>query len=202
MNIANKLTVSRILIIPFIILFILPLPFEGAAGWNDFVTGLGGSIIALVLFSLASLTDYLDGHFARKQDMVSNFGKFLDPIADKLLVISTFACLVALDRASVIVLIIIIAREFIVTGLRLMAAEKGVVIAASMFGKAKMVAQLVTIIYLLTEPIFYQLTGIVPPSQPVEIIEAVLVWVTVLMTVLSGVDYLWKNRRFFLDVQD
>jgi CDP-diacylglycerol--glycerol-3-phosphate 3-phosphatidyltransferase len=199
MNIANKLTISRMLMIPFIILFILPIPVEGAAGWNNFVTGIGGHIIALVIFSLASFTDFLDGHFARKNDMVSNFGKFLDPIADKLLVISTLACLVAMDRASVVVLIIIIAREFLVTGLRLMAAEKGVVIAASMFGKAKMVAQLIFIIFLLAEPIFYQLTGAAYPSQPLEIIKTVLVWITVIMTVLSGADYLWKNRRFFLD---
>ncbi|NLB10255.1 MAG: CDP-diacylglycerol--glycerol-3-phosphate 3-phosphatidyltransferase [Clostridiaceae bacterium] len=202
MNIANKLTISRIILIPFIILFILPIPYEGAAGWNDFVTGPGGHIIALILFSLASLTDYLDGHFARKQNIVSNFGKFLDPIADKLLVISTFACLVALGRASVIVLIIIIAREFLVTGLRLMAAERGVVIAANMFGKAKMVSQLVAIIFLLAEPIFYQLTGIAHPSQPIEIIKAILIWITVIMTVLSGADYLWKNRRFFLNEKD
>lgn len=199
MNIANKLTISRIILVPFIMLFMLPLPFDWATKWNSFVTGLGGHIIALTLFILASVTDFLDGHYARKWGLVSNFGKFLDPIADKLLVISTFACLVALDRAGVVALVIIIAREFIVTGMRLMAAQQGVVIAASMFGKAKMVTQLIAIIYLLALPIIYQITDLNYPNKPLEIFSTILVGIAVIMTVLSGTDYLWKNRKFFAD---
>jgi CDP-diacylglycerol--glycerol-3-phosphate 3-phosphatidyltransferase len=199
MNIANKLTISRIILVPFIMLFMLPLPFDWAAKWNSFVTGLGGHIIALTLFILASITDFFDGHYARKWGLVSNFGKFLDPIADKLLVISTFACLVALDRAGVVALVIIIAREFIVTGMRLMAAQQGVVIAASMFGKAKMVTQLIAIIYLLALPIIYQITDLNYPNKPLEIFGTILVGIAVIMTVLSGTDYLWKNRKFFAD---
>ncbi len=195
MNIANKLTILRIILVPLIILFLLPIPYSWAAGWNSFVLGLGGSIIALLLFSLASITDYLDGHYARKMNLVSDFGKFLDPIADKLLVISTFACLVALDRTSVIVLIVIIAREFLVTGMRLMAAQQGVVIAASMFGKAKMVAQLITIIFLLLEPIVYLLFQLDTPLKILETLDLILIWITVMMTILSGADYLWKNRK-------
>ncbi len=199
MNIANKLTISRILLVPFIMLFMLPMPFAGATKWNNFVTGLGGSLIALILFLIASITDFLDGHYARKLGLVSNFGKFLDPIADKLLVIATFACLVALDRAGVVALVIIIAREFLVTGMRLMAAQQGVVIAASMFGKAKMVTQLVAIIYLMALPIVYQIADLIYPNELLEAFNKVLVWIAVIMTVLSGTDYLWKNRKFFAD---
>lgn len=199
MNIANKLTISRILLVPFIMLFMLPMPFAGATKWNNFVTGLGGCLIALILFLIASITDFLDGHYARKLGLVSNFGKFFDPIADKLLVIATFSCLVALDRAGVVALVIIIAREFLVTGMRLMAAQQGVVIAASMFGKAKMVTQLVAIIYLMALPIIYQITDTIYPNKLLEAFDKILVWIAVIMTVLSGTDYLWKNRKFFAD---
>jgi len=197
MNIANKMTISRIILIPFIMLFLLPIPYAWAEGWNNFVNGLGGNIIALVLFSLASFTDFLDGYYARKMGLVSNFGKFLDPIADKLLVISTFACLVSLNRAGVVVMIVIIAREFLVTGMRLMAAQQGVVVAASMFGKAKMVTQLIAIIYLLLEPILFKIFNTNYPSRAMEIIRIVLIGIAAIMTVLSGADYMWKNRRFF-----
>lgn len=199
MNIANKLTISRILLVPFIMLFMLPMPFAGAAKWNSFVTGLGGSIVALFLFLIASITDFLDGHYARKLGLVSNFGKFLDPIADKLLVIATYACLVALDRAGVVTLVIIISREFLVTGMRLMAAQQGVVIAASMFGKAKMVTQLAAIIYLMSLPIVYKIADFIYPNVILEAFSTILVWIAVIMTVLSGADYLWKNRKFFAD---
>ncbi|HHV41925.1 MAG TPA: CDP-diacylglycerol--glycerol-3-phosphate 3-phosphatidyltransferase [Clostridiaceae bacterium] len=197
MNIANKMTISRIILIPFIMLFLLPIPYAWAEGWNNFVNGLGGNIIALVLFSLASFTDFLDGYYARKMGLVSNFGKFLDPIADKLLVISTFACLVSLNRAGVVVMIVIIAREFLVTGMRLMAAQQGVVVAASMFGKAKMVTQLIAIIYLLLEPILFKIFNTNYPSRAMKIIRIVLIGIAAIMTVLSGADYMWKNRRFF-----
>ena len=197
MNIANKMTISRIILIPFIMLFLLPIPYTWAEGWNNFVNGLGGNIIALVLFSLASFTDFLDGYYARKMGLVSNFGKFLDPIADKLLVISTFACLVSLNRAGVVVMIVIIAREFLVTGMRLMAAQQGVVVAASMFGKAKMVTQLIAIIYLLLEPILFKIFNTNYPSRAMKIIRIVLIGIAAIMTVLSGADYMWKNRRFF-----
>ena len=138
MNLPNKLTILRIIMIPFFVVFLL----------CDFKIP-GQNWIALTIFVVASLTDLLDGKIARKYNLVTNFGKFMDPLADKLLVCSALICFVAIDRLPVWVVLIIIWREFIISGFRLIAVDNGVVIAASMWGKVKTVVQMVMIILLL-----------------------------------------------------
>ncbi|MDD2214808.1 MAG: CDP-diacylglycerol--glycerol-3-phosphate 3-phosphatidyltransferase [Oscillospiraceae bacterium] len=130
MNLPNKLTVMRIVLIPLVLIFLLPLPWSQAAAWNDFLSS-GGRLIALLFFMIASFTDYLDGHIARARGIVTNLGKFLDPIADKMLVLSAFIALTELGRISSWIPVIILFRELSVTGIRLLAAKDGVVIAAS-----------------------------------------------------------------------
>jgi len=137
MNMANKLTLSRILLVPFILFFLLPLPWAEDAAFSRFVLSSPGRSIAFVLFILAALTDAFDGLLARKQGIVSDLGKLLDPIADKILVISVFTAFVQLGRVSTYILTIIIARELIVTGIRQVAAIRGTVIAASWFARSK-----------------------------------------------------------------
>lgn len=132
MNTPNKLTVVRMIMVPFFVLFMLT-DFAGAAGkW-----------ISLLLFVAASFTDYLDGHLARKYNLVTDFGKFMDPLADKLLVCSALICLVEMDRLAAWIVIIIIGREFIISGFRLVAADNGVVIAASYWGKFKLLLRVI-----------------------------------------------------------
>ena len=135
MNLPNKLTTFRVILIPFFVFFLLAPYFEGY-----------GNYIALVIFIVASLTDFLDGKIARKYNLVTNFGKFMDPLADKLLVCSALICLIALDRIPAWIVIVIISREFIISGFRLIAADNGVVIAASYWGKFKTASQMVTVI--------------------------------------------------------
>ena len=173
MNLPNKLTVLRVIMVPFFVLFMLT-DFAGAAGkW-----------ISLLLFVAASFTDYLDGHLARKYNLVTDFGKFMDPLADKLLVCSALICLVEMDRLAAWIVIIIIGREFIISGFRLVAADNGVVIAASYWGKFKTVSQMIMIILMIMN-----LGGIF------DILETVFVWLALILTVVSLVDYLYKNRN-------
>ena len=138
MNTPNKFTVARMIMVPFFVLFML-------AGF----AGTAGKWIALAIFVVASLTDYLDGHLARKYNLVTDFGKFMDPLADKLLVCSALICLVELDRLAAWIVIVIIGREFIISGFRLVAADNGVVIAASYWGKFKTVSQMIMIILMI-----------------------------------------------------
>ena len=152
-NLPNKLTIMRAVMVPF---------FVAALLWKDGAV-FSLRIIALVLFCAASFTDYLDGHIARKYNLVTNFGKFMDPLADKLLVCSALICMVQLGQLPAWIVIIIIAREFIISGFRLVASDQGVVIAASMWGKSKTVSQMITIILLIlnfTEGPLYLLTRI------------------------------------------
>ena len=138
MNTPNKLTVGRMILVPFMVLFLL--------------TDLGGEAnryISLVIFAGASITDWFDGYLARKHHLVTNFGKFMDPLADKLLVCSAMICMIELGRLPAWIVIIIIAREFIISGFRLIAAENGVVIAANYWGKFKTVSQMIMIILLI-----------------------------------------------------
>lgn len=173
MNTPNKLTVVRMIMVPFFVLFMLT-DFAGAAGkW-----------ISLLLFVAASFTDYLDGHLARKYNLVTDFGKFMDPLADKLLVCSALICLVEMVRLAAWIVIIIIGREFIISGFRLVAADNGVVIAASYWGKFKTVSQMIMIILMIMN-----LGGIF------DILETVFVWLALILTVVSLVDYLYKNRN-------
>ena len=173
MNLPNKLTMFRVVLIPFFVFFLLAKP-----------AGEASQYIALVIFIVASLTDWFDGRIARKYNLITDFGKFMDPLADKLLVCSAMICFVELSKLPAWIVVIIIAREFIISGFRLIAADNGVVIAASIYGKFKTVFQMVMIIMLLIDiksPVYSTLTKIV-------------IYIALIMTVVSLVDYLYKNR--------
>ena len=171
MNLPNKLTILRVLMIPFFVLFML---------WN--ITGAADKWIAAVIFIVASLTDMLDGKIARKYNLVTNFGKFMDPLADKLLVSAAMICLVEMGRLPAWMVIVIISREFIISGFRLIASDNGVVIAASYWGKFKTVFQMAMIIVLIFD--FGGFFGV---------IEMMLIWISLILTVVSLVDYIVKN---------
>lgn len=196
MNLPNRLTLLRICLVPLILLFMLPLPNTNLfLGWNTFISSWG-QLVALLLFSIASLTDYYDGKIAREQNLITNFGKFLDPIADKMLVVSVLIAFVQTSRISALVPIIVIIREFIVTGVRLMASEKGVVIAASNLGKAKTVSQIVAILLLLMENAIKLLTaGLFDPKWVMAAGDLAMA-VSVVLTLVSGFDYLKKNISY------
>lgn len=171
MNLPNKLTILRVLLIPFFVFFLL----------TDFVPYTG--IIACVLFCIASLTDFADGKIARKYNLVTNFGKFMDPLADKLLVCAAFICLVDLGRIPTWIVLIIISREFVISGFRLVASDNGIVIAASYWGKFKTTFQMFAIIMLILHfegPVF-------------TIIEQILIYVALILTLISLIDYIIKN---------
>lgn len=179
MNTPNKLTILRVIMIPFFVLFML-VPIGGDAHkW-----------IALAIFIIASLTDTLDGYLARRDNLITDFGKFMDPLADKLLVCSAMICLIDLGKIPSWVVIIIISREFIISGFRLVASDNGIVIAASWWGKAKTVSQMVMVIMLIAD-----LGGVF------HTIEIVLIAVATVLTVISLVDYLTKNKQV-LSMQD
>ena len=186
MNLPNKLTIFRvILIVPFVLLLL-----GNANEWGWFTAVFGGILeyvngIAVAIFVIASLTDLLDGKIARKYNMVTNFGKFMDPLADKLLVCSAMICLVEMRRLPAWIVIIIIAREFIISGFRLIASDNGVVIAASYWGKFKTVFQMAMVIVLMLDidhEVFYW-AGIV------------LTYVSLALTLVSLADYIAKNRH-------
>lgn len=179
MNTPNKLTLLRfILVFPFVILML------GHFG------GDAGKWISLAIFCAASATDALDGYIARKYDLVTDFGKFMDPLADKLLVCSAMICLMAQDRLPAWAVLVIIAREFIISGFRLVASDNGIVIAASYWGKIKTVCQMAMTILLIAD-----LGG------RIAVIEDALIVLSVALTVISLADYLWKNKRV-LSMQD
>lgn len=174
MNLPNKLTILRVLMIPVFLVFLM----------TD-VAGEYGKWIAVAIFIIASLTDFLDGYIARKYNLVSNFGKFMDPLADKLLVCSAMIALVGMDRLSSLVAIIIIAREFIISGFRLVASDNGVVIAASYWGKFKTNFQMFMIIMLIID------LG----TKTAVMIENILIVIAVALTIISLIDYLAKNKE-------
>ena len=177
MNLPNKLTTLRVIMIPFFVVFMLA------------DMGRTGDYIALALFSLASLTDFFDGYLARKNHLVTNFGKFMDQLADKLLVGSAAICLIEMGRIPAWVVVILISREFIISGFRLIAADNGVVIAASMWGKFKTVCQM-----------FMTIALILHLDTPVwAVVEQVLIWGSVALTIVSLVDYIYKNRHVLKD---
>ena len=189
MNLPNKLTCLRMVMVPFFVAAMV-IPFQH----HHFV--------ALVLFTAASITDLLDGKIARKQGLITDFGKFMDPLADKILVTSALICFVDLWDLPAAILIVIIAREFIVTSLRLIAAPKGIVIAADKYGKAKTVFQMIwviaTLVQMWVETQFAELLGVL--ILPLSVLNAILMWVTVALTVLSGFNYVWKNRSVLSDM--
>ena len=171
MNLPNKLTILRIIMIPF---FVLALLAEGGAN-------MPYRYIAAVIFIPASFTDMLDGNIARKYNLVTNFGKFMDPLADKLLVCSALICLVELGKLPAWMVIIIISREFIISGFRLVASDNGVVIAASYWGKFKTVFQMVSVVLLIVE------------IPALSMITTASVWIALALTVISLADYIMKN---------
>lgn len=188
MNLPNKLTVFRvILIVPFVLLML-----GSHAQWEWFMTVFGGiadnaDYIALVIFAIASLTDMLDGKIARKYNLVTNFGKFMDPLADKLLVCSAMICLVELDRIPAWIVIIIISREFIISGFRLVAADNRIVIAASYWGKFKTTFQMVMVCLMIAD------------IEALAMLTQIVMWIAVVLTVVSLIDYLVKNKSVILD---
>ncbi len=171
MNLPNKLTMFRVILIPFFIVFLL-IPLTPYDKW-----------IALAIFIIASLTDLLDGKIARKYNLVTNFGKFMDPLADKLLVCSALICLIELNKIPSWMVIIIIAREFIISGFRLVASDNGVVIAASYFGKFKTTFQMVAVCLMIAD------------IPALALVTQIVLWIAVILTVVSLVDYLIKNKE-------
>lgn len=172
MNLPNKLTIFRVILIPFFVFFLLAPYFDGY-----------GNYIAVAIFIIASFTDFLDGKIARKYNLVTDFGKFMDPLADKMLVCSAMICLVESGQLPAWIVIIIISREFIISGFRLVASDNGVVIAASYWGKFKTTFQMLMTIVLMLDiqmPLF-------------QILGTVLTYVALALTVISLIDYLAKN---------
>ena len=173
MNLPNKLTTLRMILVPvFIVVYLMGYHYASA-----------------VIFIIASLTDFLDGHLARKYHLITNFGKIMDPLADKLLVTSALVCMVQTGVVAGWMVIVILAREFAITGLRSVAASEGVVIAAAWSGKVKTVTQMIAIIFLLIENWPFSLVGL-PFAD-------IMLWVAVIMSVYSGVEYIYKSRSLF-----
>lgn len=180
MNLPNKLTIFRVVLIPFFVFFLVTPMFNP---W--------GSYVALAVFCIASFTDFLDGFIARKNNIVTNFGKFMDPLADKLLVCTAMICLLVIGRLPLVFVLIVIAREFIISGFRLVAADNNIVIAASIWGKFKTVSHMLLVIVLLLDlniKIF-------------DIIELILLFIATALTLISLVDYVYKNRAVLKDVK-
>lgn len=186
MNIPNRITISRILLIPiFILLLTLPLEWGSISIGNDMLPTV--HLVSALIFIIASGTDWVDGYYARKYNLVTNLGKFLDPMADKLLVAAAFVLLVELNMAPAWIVIIILSREFAVTGLRLVAAGEGVVLAAGQMGKWKTTFQLVSIIFLLLHDFPFSYLNITVS------VGTLLLYVALVLTVVSGLDYFIKN---------
>lgn len=172
MNLANKITILRILMIPIFMAFMLmKFPYHMEA--------------ALVVFLIASLTDKLDGYLARKYNMITDFGKFMDPLADKLLITGAFVILIQLGKIDAWIVFVILAREFAVTGLRSLAAAQSIIIAASKYGKIKTVTQIIAIVILILGNYPFNLIGL-----PMDII---MIYAALIITILSGYDYFSKN---------
>ena len=183
------------MIVPFVLLLL-----GGFHQWGWFTAVFGGILeyvdyIALVLFIAASLTDLVDGHIARKYNLVTNFGKFMDPIADKLLVCAAMICLVEMGRIPSWVVIIIISREFIINGFRLVASDKGVVIAANYWGKFKTTFQMIMICLMIVNNGHF----LGQYANVLQILTDVIMWIALALTVISLVDYGWTNRAVMAD---
>lgn len=193
MNLPNKLTVAR-LFLSF--LFVALLSMDGV-GYTK--------TLALIVFIVAAITDFLDGHLARKHGLITNFGKLMDPLADKVLMCAGFVLLTEIGLIPAWIVILILSREFLVTGLRLLASAEGVVLAAENLGKYKTTAQIVTIIYFLvflaaSEPVL----GWLKPFFDAfyfgpEYLGNVLIWLSLILTMWSGCSYVWKNRKLLAD---
>lgn len=175
MNLPNKLTMGRIFAIPvFIVIFLMDYRYAAA-----------------VVFILAALTDMLDGHIARKRNLVTNFGKLMDPLADKLLVMSALICLAQVGDVAGWMVIVILGREFIITGMRQVAAAQGIVIAAGTTGKIKTITQMIAIPLLILENWPFSMLGFNLPM------DVIFLWIALIMTVVSGAEYIVKNKQLF-----
>lgn len=196
MNLPNKLTIGRILLVPlFVAATIIDFPLHNA--------------VALILFIVASLTDMLDGKIARKRNLVTDFGKFADPLADKILVLAAFLCFVQNGLCDCIAVIIVLFREFSVTSIRLIAATKGKVVAANIWGKIKTVTQMIAIITILLMQTFLDVNSLLgllsaditsTLSSVFIIIGGVLIWISTVFTIISGVIYIKQNKSFISDM--
>lgn len=195
MNLPNKLTVFRIVLVPFIVFFLL----------CDFVNYK--YFYAFLLFLIASYTDHIDGKIARSIGEITSFGKFADPLADKVLVISCLICLLKVNLVDIYAILIIICREFVVTSVRLVAVEHGKVIPANKWGKLKTVSQISALLSIIGLQMFRELTGKFNISINIEVYDSVtsyvggvLIWISVIMTVISGIIYVYENRELIKDV--
>ena len=196
MNLPNKLTLTRIILVPVFMIFV---SLTGLDGIVDGTFNATFYLLAGIVFAAASFTDFLDGHLARKWHMVTDFGKFADPLADKLLTTVAFIYMLRDGVCSPVVLCIILAREFAVSGLRMVAAgaKDGKVIAANMWGKVKTVLQMLTIIF------YYFVGALAGPTDVgfVSFVSMVLCWLCGAATLLSGGIYLWQNRKLFMQAK-
>lgn len=183
MNIANKLTIFRILLVPLFIIFCL-------------VTSIPYNFLwALIIFIVAALTDVIDGYLARSRNLITDFGKFLDPLADKILVTSSLICFIELGLTPAWMVVVVMSREFLVTSLRLVvASDNGNVIAASNWGKIKTIIQMLAIIIIFTLNSLVQI-NVISNQSLVIFIGNIFMLVATFVTVISGIDYLWKNRK-------
>ena len=177
MNLPNKLTILRVIMIPF---FLVALLVDGIPA---------GKWVALAIFIIASFTDMLDGKIARKYNLITNFGKFMDPLADKLLVSAALIALIPLGKIPAWIVIVIISREFIIRGFRLIASDNGIVIAASYWGKIKTVTQMVMIVLLIADF----------SNSIIDVLETVFIYLALALTVISLLDYLIKNKNVLKD---
>ncbi|MBR4027201.1 MAG: CDP-diacylglycerol--glycerol-3-phosphate 3-phosphatidyltransferase [Lachnospiraceae bacterium] len=180
MNLPNQLTILRVILIPFFVFFLLSPNFEGY-----------GNYIAVTIFIIASITDFLDGYLARKNNLVTNFGKFMDPLADKLLVCSALICLIEKGKLASWIVIIIISREFIISGFRLIASDNGVVIAASYWGKFKTTFQMFMVIVLILDI----------QTAPFPLLGDIFTYIALALTIISLVDYIIKNKDVLKDTK-
>ena len=190
MNLPNKLTVLRIILVPFMVAaMLIPSPFH--------------YLVAGLIFGAASLTDYFDGKIARERNLITNFGKFADPIADKILVVSALVCFLANGLCDPIIIIIVLFREFVVTSIRLSAASSGTVVAANMWGKVKTVTQMIAIIAVFVFQVALEVYAVFPyaPQLAIQMMEnifyvvgEVMMWISVVFTVISGVKYVLDNK--------
>ena len=177
MNLPNRLTLARVVLIPFFVVMLMA-PF-GLPGQNW---------IALIIFIAACITDFLDGQIARRRNLITNFGKFMDPLADKLLVCAALVCLSSMQIVPAWMTVVIISREFVVSGLRLIAAERGIVIAAGWSGKVKTCLQMFAIIFAIAA------------IAEISAITNILLWAATIMTIVSMIEYLYKNRYLLSDI--
>lgn len=188
MNLPNKLTVGRIVLVPFLVATLL----------IDFPLN---NLAALLIFAVASVTDLLDGKIARKQNLITDFGKFADPLADKILVLAALLCFVQMGYCDCIAVIILLFREFAVTSIRLIAASKGKVVAANIWGKAKTVSQMIAVIAIMVLQIIIDITQLANSysadvAAAFWIVNEILLWISTVFAIISGIIYIVQNKEF------